>query len=176
MRDNTLNIIMKGDKVAIKTDDGWKSAAEILADDSDQGGGPPSPERIGAMMAGNFKSPTAQATDLADKLQNVQKTDDGYSADLTPDAAKQLLTFRPRRATTNPDSNNFPQPDISDAKATIKFWIKDDVVSKVEIHVTGTVSFNGNDRDVDRTTTTEIKDVGTTTIDVPDEAKAKLGA
>ena len=42
--------------------------------------------------------------------------------------------------------------------------------------MTGTRTFNGEDRDVDQTTTTEIKDVGTTTINVPADAKAKLGA
>jgi hypothetical protein len=36
------------------------------------------------------------------------------------------------------------------------------------------VSFNGNDRDVDRTTTVEIKNVNSTKIEVPDEAKKKL--
>jgi hypothetical protein len=36
------------------------------------------------------------------------------------------------------------------------------------------VSFNGNDRDIDRTTTVEIKDVGTTKIQVSDDAKKKL--
>jgi len=37
-------------------------------------------------------------------------------------------------------------------------------------------NFNGEDRDVDRTTTVEIKDVGTTKIDVPEAAKKKLSA
>jgi hypothetical protein len=36
------------------------------------------------------------------------------------------------------------------------------------------MSFNGNDMDVDRTTTVEIKDVGTTKITVPEEASKKL--
>jgi hypothetical protein len=36
------------------------------------------------------------------------------------------------------------------------------------------VSFNGNDRDIDRTTTVVISEVGTTKISVPDEAKKKL--
>jgi hypothetical protein len=65
---------------------------------------------------------------------------------------------------------------VKDAKASIKFTIKDGNLTKFEMHVTGTRSFNGNDNDVDQTTTTEIKDVGTTTIDVPADAKAKLGA
>ena len=38
----------------------------------------------------------------------------------------------------------------------------------------GKVSFNGNDRDVDRTTTVEIKDIGSTKVQVPDDAKKKL--
>ena len=38
----------------------------------------------------------------------------------------------------------------------------------------GTISFNGNDVDIDRTTTVEIKDVGSTKVDVPEEANKKL--
>jgi molybdopterin/thiamine biosynthesis adenylyltransferase len=40
--------------------------------------------------------------------------------------------------------------------------------------VTAKVNFNGNDRDVDRTTTVEIKDVGTTKVEVPADALKKL--
>jgi hypothetical protein len=36
------------------------------------------------------------------------------------------------------------------------------------------MNFNGNDVDVDRTTTTEIKDLGTTKVVVPEAAKKKL--
>jgi hypothetical protein len=171
MRDASYEIIMQGDKIAIKTPDGWKSGAEATTAPSDDAGGPPPPERMIAMMAQNFKTPSAQAKDQEDKLQNIQKTDDGYSADLSPEAAKAMLTFRPRRA-----GADAPQIEVSNAKASMKLSIKDGALTKVEIHVTGTVSFNGNDRDVDRTTTTEIKDVGSTTIDVPDDAKAKLSS
>ena len=40
--------------------------------------------------------------------------------------------------------------------------------------MTGKFTFNGNDREVDRTTTVEIKEVGTTKVDVPEDAKKKL--
>ena len=56
----------------------------------------------------------------------------------------------------------------------MKFLVKDGVVSKYEIKVQGKVSFNGTDRDVDRTATIEIKDIGSTKIQVPDDAKKKL--
>ena len=45
---------------------------------------------------------------------------------------------------------------------------------KYQFHVQGTVSFNGNDRDIDRTTTVEIKDVNTTKIEVSDDVKKIL--
>ncbi|MGA2440172.1 MAG: hypothetical protein ABSH08_04390 [Tepidisphaeraceae bacterium] len=178
MRDNSFDIIIKGDKAAIKTDSGWKSAAELMAENADDGGGPPPPERFAAMFAQNFKSPVEQTQGTLDDLQNIQKTDDGYTADLSADAAKKMLTFRPRRAaTTNPDNANPPpQMEVSDAKGSLKLAVKDGNLTQIEFHLTGTISFNGNDRDVDRTVTTDIKDVGTTTIDVPDEAKAKLSS
>ena len=112
-------------------------------------------------------------------LQNLQKTDDGYTADLSDEAAKELLSFR-RRAATQPDAqadpNAPPPPEITNPKATIKIWVTDGMLSKVELHTTGSVSFNGNSIDVDRTATTEFKDVGSTKVDVPDDAKAKLGS
>jgi len=63
---------------------------------------------------------------------------------------------------------------FSNAKGSVKFWVKDGALTKFQYKVTGSVSFNGNDRDVDRTTTIEIKDVGTTKVNVPDQAKKKL--
>jgi len=60
------------------------------------------------------------------------------------------------------------------SKGSVKFWVKNGQLIKYQFHVQGTVSFNGNDRDVDRTTTVEIKDVDTTKIQVSDDAKKKL--
>ena len=59
-------------------------------------------------------------------------------------------------------------------KATMGLKIADGSVSQIQLHTTGTISFNGNDRDVDRTTTTEFKDIGSTKVEVPDDAKKKL--
>ena len=176
-QDTTYEAVIQGDKSAVKTADGWKSAADLAAaaggGGGGGGGGAPNADRFLGMMVRNFKTPVDLALPMVPTLQNVQKTDDAYTADLTEDAAKQLLV-RPRRA--NAGGNAPPAPEISNAKATVKVWIADGAVTKIENHVTGTVSFNGNDRDVDRTTTTEFSDVGSTVITVPDEAKAILAA
>jgi hypothetical protein len=172
--DNTFQVVVQGDKGAGKTDDGWKSVAELTAaagGGGGGGGGAPAPERMLGMTIQNFKTPVAQALEYVGKLQNVQKTDDGYTADLPEDAAKAALTFRRRGGNANGAA-----PTVANAKVSIKVWVKDGAVSKMENHATGTITFNGNDRDIDRTTTTEFSDVGSTTVTIPDEAKAKLTA
>jgi hypothetical protein len=152
--DNTTELLMQGGKSAVHTEDGgWQSPSEL----DDQGPG----RFIGAMIR-NFKAPAAQAAELASQTKELTKNGDVYSGDLTDEGAKALLQFRGGNAT------------VSDAKGSVKFWIQDGVLTKYEFKVTGKVNFNGNDRDVDRTTTVEIKDVGATKVEVPDEAKKKL--
>ena len=64
---------------------------------------------------------------------------------------------------------------VTNAKGTAKFWTKDGQLAKYEYNVKGTVAGrDGQERDVDRTTTVEIKDVGSTKVEVPAEAKGKV--
>ena len=184
-RDGTTDVYTKGDKAAIKTDSGWQLASEILANADQNGGGGGGggfdPNVFMARRVQTMKPPAEQAISEIGNLTNIQSTADGFSADFTQDGAKQLLTFgrrRPANADNNNNGggNNFPTPDISNAKADLKVTVKDGVVTQTVLHVSGTVSFNGNDRDIDRTTTTTFKDVGSTTVTVPDDAKAKLNS
>jgi len=183
--DNTTEILMKGGKVAIKGDSGWQTPDEIAAADQANGGGGGgfNPATMMARMAQTFKSPADTLKGDVDTYQNIQKTDDGYTADMTDDQIKQAMTFGGRRggggggggAAAGANGGGAPpEMTVTNGKGTVKIWITDGAVSKYEVHVTGTVSFNGNDRDVDNTTTTEISAVGSTTVDVPDDAKAKL--
>jgi hypothetical protein len=152
--DNTTEFVMQGGKSAVHTEDGgWQSLSEL----DDQG-----PGRFLGGMIRNFRAPAAQASELAAQAKELKKDGDVYSADLTDEGAKALLQFRGGNAT------------VSDAKGSVKFWVKDGILTKYEFKVAGKVSFNGNDRDVDRTTTVEIKDVGATKVEVPDDAKKKL--
>jgi hypothetical protein len=169
-QDSTSEGIAQGDKAVVKTDDGWQNASEILAAGGGGGGGGGgfSPERLTARILQNFKSPAVMLMDLVTKLPKIEQNGDTYSADIPADLAKQILIpFRRRNGNT---------PEVANPSGTIKFWLKDGTLTKLEQNVKGTVSFNGNDNDVDRTTTVEFKDVGSTTVKIPDEAKAKLDA
>jgi hypothetical protein len=154
--DNTSEFVMKGDHAAVQTmDGGWQSLSEM---ENAEG-----PGRFMALMVRSFKAPSTQADNLVSSAAELKKDGDVISGDLTESGAKSLLTFR-----RGNDSN------ISKAKGSVKFWIKDGDLSKYEYKVSGTVSFNGDERDVDRTTTVVIHDVGTTKIEVPEAAKSKL--
>lgn len=161
--DNTSEAVTKGTNAAIKTaDSGWQSAAEALA--NNEGGGF-NPTAFLALMAQNNQNPDKQAAELAGAAKALKAGDKGITGDLTEAGVKDLLTFR---------RSNFPAPKISNAKGSVTFWLADGKLTKYQFHVTGSMSFNDNDFDVDRTTTVEIKDVGTTKVKVPDEAKKKL--
>ena len=157
--DNTTQAVLKGDKAAVTNREGeWQSLADL---DNAEG-----PGRFLGFFVRNIKTPAVQAADLAAAAKDLKKEGDAYSCDLTEEGAKTLLTFRPRGGGDG--------PTVSNAKGSVKFWLKEGELSKYEFKVTGKVSFNGNDRDVDRATTVEVKDVGTTKVEVPEGAKKKL--
>jgi hypothetical protein len=156
----TIEAVKKGEKGAIKTQDGWQTMAELAAD---QAGGR---NRFMAMRLRNLKAPAAQIEDIVGKAKELKQEGDAFAGGLTEEGAKSLLTFGGRGGGNG--------PEVSGAKGSVKFWVKDGLIAKYELKVKGTVTFNGNDRDIDRTTTTEIKDIGSTKVEVPEEAKKKL--
>ena len=193
---DSWQIIVKGNKSVAKGGaGGWMNAADLQKAADDAGGF--SPEMIVMIRMQTFELPAAQAKEILDKAQNIKKADDGtYTADLSTQTATDMLTFRRPAAPAGAaggaggagpaggrggfgggaggGGGNFPQMTVTDAKGTVKIWVKDGAVSKMAVHLTGVRTFNDNDNDVDQTTTTEIKDVGATKITVPDDAKAKL--
>jgi hypothetical protein len=164
-RDNTVEaVLVSTNKGALNTDEGWRSLSEAA---EDNGGGGFNCTAFTARLLQNYKAPADEAVELAGDAQGLKQDGDVISGALTEAGAKSLLSFRRGRGNGN-------GPDISNAKGSVKFWVKDGTLTKYESKVQGTVSFNGNDREVDRTTTVEIKDVGTTKVEVPEDAKKKL--
>jgi hypothetical protein len=154
--DNTVESVFKGRKAALKREDEWQTLEELETGDS---------AWIGRLLKA-FKALAAEAVDLADQAGQLKKGEDGaYSGDLTPDGAKTQLMRRTRQGANAP----------VDAKGWVKFWIQDGLLVKYQFNLQGTVTRqNGEEQKLDRTTTVEIKDVGTTTVTVPAEVKKKL--
>ncbi len=160
--DQAFDGVLKGDKGAVKSDEGWKSLTEATAQDSGQSGA----VRFVARLLQSFKAPPAEVPDLVEKTKDLKLAEGVYAGTLTEAAVKELLMFRVRMGGND--------PEVSGAKGSVKFWLKDGALSKYELKLQGTISYNGNDREVNRTHLTEIKDIGTTKVVVPEEAAKKL--
>ena len=184
-----------GDKAVAKMSDGWKTKEDLQkavtaaagggggggggfgGGGGGGGGGGFGPEFQVLNQINSFKSPVQQATEVADKMTNVKKTADGYTADLATDTAKTLATpqFGRGGAPGGGAAGGAPAFEVSGAKGTMAITVKDGVATKLVIHP-GRVHVFQRQRHSDPSgnTTIEIKDVGSTKQDVPAEAKAKL--
>ena len=158
--DNATDVVLKGKKGAISREgEGWQSLSEL---EDSQG-----PMRFFAILIRNFKAPAAEARQLVSCTKETKQTEPGvYSGDLTADGVKNLVTWH------RPGGGE--GPEVSNPSGSVKFWLKDGALTKYQFKVKGTMDFNGNDFDLDRTTTVEIKDVGTTKLTVPEAAKSKM--
>jgi len=163
--DNTMQAAMKGSKAAVKTEDGWKTTEEMA--NSDQQG----PGRFIGPMIAAVKPPGAQVEEYCSKLKDVKKDGDVYTANLTGEEAAALA---PRRGRGGRGGRGGNAPQMQNAKLELKMYTKDGVLTKYTSHITGTMNRGGQDVDIDATTTTEVTDIGSTKVDVPDDAKKKL--
>jgi hypothetical protein len=171
MGGNTMESYAKGTVSVMKSPDGtWMTPAEMAAAGGGGGGG-----RRGGRGGVQGPAPAVQLAGWVDKLQNVAKGDDAYTADLDSDTSTALAQASGRGGRRGGGGGGTP-PVIKDAKAGLKFWIADGNLTKYETHVTGTRTVNDQDMPIDSTVTTEIKDVGATRVDVPADAKTKLDA
>lgn len=155
--DNEIQIVQKGDKAAYTDQDGkWQLATEQAGD---------GPEGWMSMFARNMPTPAKQAAEIAGDVTEFKKEGEVYSGPLTEEGAKALMSFR----------RGSDGPTISNAKGSAKFWLSDNgELTKYEYKVKGLMDWNGNDVDIDRDTTVEIRGVGTTKVEISEKAKGKL--
>ena len=208
--DRCAEAFTKGDRVAVKTDDGWVMPEEHKAAPSRSPGDthspPPSPdgerdkggrdkkehvkderdksehdkgERRRGSKTGflarrlqSMKEPAAMAADLAGKVASFKASGDEFSGELSADAVKELLAFGHRRDSR--DGHSPPEP--ANPRGSVTFTLKDGLLQKMELRLAATMNFNGSEVTLDRITQIEIKDVGTTKLDVPAEARKLLEA
>jgi len=159
--ENTVQSAHHGEKAVTETQDGWRSLAELEADQADNRG------RFRARMLRGFEPPALEAGSLLKAVGEVALSDGAYTASLPEEKVKELMTFRGRGAGGD-------GPQISGAKGSVKFWVEKGMLKKYQYAVEGTMTWNNQDREMDRTTTVEISEVGTTKVELPAAAKAKL--
>jgi len=155
-----VEVYMKGDKGVARALEGWQTFDEIA-----QSGG------AAAMIARflrSYKTPAAQATELARNASELKDSDGILSGDLKGDTIQEMLLMGTRRR------EGQEAPKTTDTKGSVKFWIKDGVLTKYELNVQGKVALGERSLDINRTTAVEISEVGSTKIEVPEEAKQKI--
>jgi hypothetical protein len=173
---NDRTMYRKGDKTVMQNQDGeWMTMEEMAAARGNGGGGGGGRGRGRGGAGGPAMLPADQVKDMISKSKSLTMADGAFSGELTEDAAKAAVMGGGRGRRGGGGGNN-PPPEITDAKATLKVWVKDGAISKYTSHVTGkTTNRNGDPVEIDRTTTVEINDVGSTKVDVPADAAKKLG-
>ena len=159
--DQSMDAVLKGGKGVLKLDEGWKLISAV-AEDNDQGEAP----RIVARILQGLRVPAAEAAVLAAKAKDLKLTNDVYCGDLTLDAIKDMVKFGQK--------GGADVPEVKTAKGTIKFWLKDGLLTKYEYNVEGSVTLNGDEHEGTLKNTVQIKDVGTTKVTVPEDAAKKL--
>jgi hypothetical protein len=117
----------------------------------------------------SMKLPAETAAELAGKLTAVRQSGDEFTGDLTAEAAKELLAFGSHRR----DGTHSP-PEPVNPRGTVKYLVKDGMLQRLEIQLAATMTLNGTELVIDRTTEIVIKDAGATKIDVPAAAKQLL--
>jgi len=155
----------------VKSGDEWLTADEGKESRARGEGGRGDRTQFLVRRAQQFKKPATTARELVDRVKALTKDGEGYSGELTPEGIKLLLAARGR-----PGGGPGNGLDASRLRGTARFWVKDGVLSKYEHHLEGKMGgVRGNRQfEMNRTTTVEIKEVGSTKVVVAAEAKKKL--
>jgi len=153
--DNTILMGFKDKKAAISWADRWQGAEELQGDYA----------WIGDRLR-TYKLPASEATFLAKHSRNLKEDASGSLAGELDEAALKWLLTRGRQEIT----------DVAKVKGSVQFWLQNGRLAKYEYVVQGALALKPDEPEVKlhRTTTVEIKNVGSTKVDVPREAAEKL--
>jgi hypothetical protein len=183
---NAFQTVTKGEQsVSQGQDGGWVTAEERRAQFAARGGGGGTGgTEKGGRGRGGFGfgfggstqvNPADDAASLASKIKDAKVVDGAIVGTLSAEDAGALLSFGGRGGRGGQGGGQTP-PAPKNASGTVKYWVKDGALTKYSVTAKGTVAIPGGDeREVERVTTTEFKNIGSTKISVPEEAKKKLG-
>ncbi len=155
-----VEVYMNGQKGAAKATEGWQTFDEI-AQTSGTAAAIVRYLRV-------YQAPAAESAALSGKVKELKEGDGVLSGDLKEEAAKEWLERGARRR------EGQEPPKIENPKGSVKFWLQNGALAKYEVNIQGKVTAGEREFDVNRTTTVEIKDAGSTKLEVPAEAKQKM--
>jgi len=162
-RNSGIVFVFKGEKRVLRAPTGWTLPEEVTKEGSSH----KQTTRVLALATKNFKTAADEAKDLVAKTKELRAEKDGmYAGEFTDAAAKELVIRLARFS--------LDVPEARDAKATVSFWVKDGMLSKFQYFAYGKVTIRGQEREFDRLITTTISEIGSTKVDVPEEAKKLL--
>lgn len=164
--DTTTTVLIRNGKAAVKTDEGWQVADPQAEGDENRR------QRFLARIASRYEAPTKRVGELVKGISDLKVEDGTYSGTLSEAAAKELMTFRRRGRDQNGEERQ--PPAIAGAAGSVKLMIKDGVVSKYELKLSGKMTFNDQERDISRTSTVEFTKIGETSFDISEEAAGLL--
>ena len=166
--DAVVGFYMHHAHMAIQTTQGqWTSETQLLSQ-----GYLSIPDQL-LTQAEFLLPPAVEARQYFERIQNIHREGDAYVGEIPQDAAIAMLEERKRK------QNDGKEWRLAEAKATVKFWISDGVLSKYQVHWTidpyiCVFGLNEWANESDITETTAISDNGKTTIHLPPEAEAEL--
>ena len=162
--DTTTEGVVKGKKAVVKVGSEWKPVGEITRE---AGFDWRNPAFRMARILTRFRPPVAEAQFLLANVEDLSDAGEGvYSGKLSPEGVSKAILGGRRRG-------DHP-PRVAGAEGSVRFWVKEGLLTKYEIKAKGKVKFGEREFTLDRTTTVEIKKVGSTEIEIPAEAKEKL--
>ena len=177
MMGNTSEAYLHGTNGIVKVDGEWKTEAELPKPGEDgrpPGGAGPGGGRgrfagMGARRLLQTKAPHEAALMYIDKIKDLKSTDGTISGQLPDEIVRELASFGRRGRGGDPGAGP------SNAKGWIKVKLTDGQITKTILEIESEMRTpDGGTQTVNAITTTEIKDVGTTKLEVPDAVKSKL--
>jgi hypothetical protein len=121
-----------------------------------------------ARVLQSYKAPAAEGAELAAKASNLKREEEAISGILAEDAVRAIVS----RWGARPGGG---EPQLSDVRGLVKFWIRDGTLAKYEYRVHVVLGLEGRSRTIDRTITVEMDEIGTAKVEAPEVARQKLG-
>ena len=153
----------RGRDRVVEAADGWRSGAEIE--------GLRAEERQVARDLGAVPTPVDELTGLLPILGGLRREADGsYFGAVPEDTAERLI-----RAIVSGRAPGGFVPELRAPFGNVRVWLRDGRLQRYVISAAATASLPFGTKEIKRVSTVEIREVGATRVDVPAEAKAKLG-